>query len=125
MAVLNGWVSSGGLLMTGNIANGAGPGGPGGGGVGEALADQLQAEVEGYHPELRGQVVDRLAHHRSHFAPLFAPGHLRSLVALRPELRPAAVDVAGDYLRSPCLEGALAASTEAADRVHTRLISAS
>ena len=122
LAVLNDWVPSGGLLMTGNIAtrSPAGPGGPAGP-VDEAMADRLQAEIEAYHPELGGQVVDRRSHHRTHFAPLFAPGHLRALTALRPALRPAPVDVAGDYLRSPCLEGAVAAGTEAADRVHAWL----
>jgi protoporphyrinogen/coproporphyrinogen III oxidase len=111
LAVLNRWVPSGGLLMTGNTAAAGG----------RTVADRLQADVEAYHPELRGQVVDRLAHRRTHFAPLFETGYLRRLAALRPELRPAAVDVAGDYLRAPSLEGALASGLEAADRVRARL----
>lgn len=111
LALLNGWVPAGGLLMTGNnSARG-----------GAAVADRLQTDVEAYHPELRGQVTDRLACSRTHFAPLFETGYLRSLAALRPALRPATVDVAGDYLRAPSLEGALASGLEAADRVHARL----
>ncbi|MGH7804014.1 MAG: hypothetical protein ACREQJ_06670, partial [Candidatus Binatia bacterium] len=48
--------------------------------------------------------------------PLFAVGWIRRLAALRQALRPAPIAVAGDYLASPSLEGAVRTGEEAADR---------
>ena len=49
--------------------------------------------------------------------PLFAVGWLRRLASLRESLRPSPIAVAGDYLASPSLEGAVRTGQEAADRV--------
>jgi oxygen-dependent protoporphyrinogen oxidase len=50
--------------------------------------------------------------------PLFYVGWLRELAARRAKLGPAQVTLAGDYLASPSIEGAVRTGQEAASRVY-------
>jgi oxygen-dependent protoporphyrinogen oxidase len=49
--------------------------------------------------------------------PLFHVGWLRRLAAMRAGLRPAPITLAGDYLASPSIEGAVGSGEEAAERI--------
>lgn len=88
---------------------------------GEALADRLQAETEALHPELRGEIVDRRIVRTAVKVPRFAAGESRRLAAFRRTLRPSPIDLAGDYLQAPWIEGAVLAGEAAASRVDSFL----
>jgi protoporphyrinogen oxidase len=106
-------VSTGGLLL---LAAGAGTGT-------DTLTDDelttmLLRDAERYHPGLVGDVVARRVVRWEHFVPVFSPAHIARVVALRPSLTPGPIDVAGDYLTAPWMEGAVRAGEEAATRTH-------
>lgn len=112
----NGWVDRGGLLLV-TAANAA---------VAAAipddeLVDRLQAEAEELHPELRGRVVDRVLVRHAHYTPTFATGTVRTLAAARAQLGVGPVDLAGDHMAAPWVDGAVRSGELAADRVVGRL----
>jgi SAM-dependent methyltransferase/predicted NAD/FAD-dependent oxidoreductase len=83
----------------------------------EALADKLQAELELLHPELRGQVTNRRIVRWDEKVPLFPVGRVRQLSLFRQSLTPGPIQLAGDYLYGPMMEGAANSGEAAADRV--------
>ena len=104
--------ASGGLLLAG-----AGPGAGGDRLDDEALGDVLQSEVEAMHPDLEGAITARRLVRFDRYVPIFSPAHVPRLREFRRRLGPGPVDVAGDYLNAPWMEGALRAGEAAADRV--------
>lgn len=82
----------------------------------EELADRLQADVEALHPEVAGQVIDRVVVRHPHYTPVFAPGTVRALASVRALLPSRHVDLAGDYMSAPWLEGAIRSGQQAAAR---------
>lgn len=87
----------------------------------EELADLMEREAIELHPDLRGQVVDRQVVNLERYVPVYGPGYLRRLADLRRREVPGPIDLAGDYLGSPTLEGALASGQRAAARSSTYL----
>jgi oxygen-dependent protoporphyrinogen oxidase len=85
------------------------------------LADRLQAEAELLHPELRGQVGERRTIRWREKVPLFPRGRARELAALRSSMRPGPIQLAGDYLYGPLLEGAALSGVAAAERIEAYL----
>lgn len=85
----------------------------------DELADSLQAQAEELHPRI--EVVDRRLVRGERMVPLFEPGRAGRLRAFRESLRPAPVDLAGDWLYGPTMESALEAGEAAAERVGRRL----
>jgi len=83
----------------------------------ERLAGQLQDELERIHPQLRGRVVARRSIRWTEKVPRFPPGHTRAVAAFRRSLTPGPVDLAGDYLYGPLMEGAAQSGVAAARRV--------
>ncbi|HVK26838.1 MAG TPA: FAD-dependent oxidoreductase [Nocardioides sp.] len=112
----NGWVDSGGLLLV-TAANAVAAGG-----IDDAdLLARLQADAEQLHPELRGHVVDRLLIRHEHYTPTFRPGMVRGLAAARAVLGRGPIDLAGDHMSAPWVDGAVRSGHLAADRVASRL----
>jgi oxygen-dependent protoporphyrinogen oxidase len=81
----------------------------------EALADQMQAELEQMHPELVGDIVARRLVPVPRYVPAFPVGRARELVGYRRNLAPGPVHLAGDYLYAPIVEGAVRSGRDAAD----------
>jgi oxygen-dependent protoporphyrinogen oxidase len=107
---------SGGLMLAA-----AGPGS-----AAEALSDDdlvelLVAEAEELHPDLRGQVTGSRIVRWPRYVPLFAPGYSERLRRFRESFPEGPVQVAGDYLRAPWMEGALRSGEHAAERVAVSL----
>lgn len=112
----NGWVGEGGLLLV-TAANAAAAGR-----IPDAdLVDQLEADAEELHPELRGQVVERVLVRHEHYTPTFRAGMVRTLAAARAQLGGGAIDLAGDHMAAPWVDGAIRSGELAADRVAARL----
>lgn len=106
------WAEDGGLLLVSATA-GAGAAGMGD----DELADRLQSEAEGLYPELTGQVTDRVLIRHDHYTPTFAPGSVKRLAAARRELPSGRIDLAGDHMTAPWVEGAVRSGDMAADRL--------
>lgn len=85
------------------------------------LADRLQADVEKYHPEVVGQITDRVVMRHQPYTPTFGPGTVRRLSAARTELPVGNVDLAGDHMTAPWVDGAIRSGQQAAERIAVRL----
>ncbi|MER5671874.1 NAD(P)/FAD-dependent oxidoreductase [Pseudonocardia alni] len=81
------------------------------------LADRLQADVEKYHPEVVGQITDRVVMRHQPYTPTFGPGSVRRLAAAREVLPAGNVDLAGDHMTAPWVDGAIRSGEQAADRI--------
>lgn len=115
---LNDWVDDGGLLLAGEAPTPFRPADPE---QDRRSAGRLQAELESLHPSLRGHIVARRFFHRNRYVPVFDPGYVGVLRSVRRHLVPGPIDVAGDYLRAPHSEGALASGIDAAERIAAHL----
>jgi len=83
----------------------------------DAIADRLFAEAEKLMGRRISGVLARSVVRMVDAVPLFRVGWLRRLAALRAELAPAPIALAGDYLASPSVEGAVRSGEIAATRV--------
>lgn len=110
--VANGWADEGGLLLV-TAAPSAGAADLDDG----ELADRVQADVEKLHPEVVGQVTDRTVMRHHPYTPTFGPGSVRRLAAARRALPGGLVDLAGDHMTAPWVEGAVRSGQLAAGRV--------
>lgn len=114
--VANGWVRSGGLwLVTAAPAANAATLSD------DQLADQLQADVEKLHPELISQVTERRVIRHDPYTPIFSVGAVKRLAAARTALSGSRVELAGDHMAAPWVEGAIRSGQQAAARVAARL----
>lgn len=82
----------------------------------EALADALQDEVERLHPDLREQITHRQVVRTDPMVPIFPVGHSRRLAAFR-EREAGPIELAGDYMSAPWIEGAIVSGETAAARL--------
>ena len=83
----------------------------------DAVRERLFAEAERLLGARIENVVGESIVRLREGVPLFAVGWVRRLAAMRRTLGPAPIAVAGDYLASPSLEGAVRTGEEAAERV--------
>ncbi|MGQ0623844.1 MAG: FAD-dependent oxidoreductase [Sporichthyaceae bacterium] len=114
--VANGWVERGGLwLVTAAPAAGAAAK------TDEQLTEELCADAEKLHPELSGQVTDRQLIRHDRYTPTFAAGTVRRLAMARRALTGSRVDLAGDHMAAPWVEGAIRSGQQAAARLHRTL----
>lgn len=110
--VANGWARTGGLwLVTAAPAAGAADK------TDEQLADELQADAEKLHPELVGQVTDRRMMRHHPYTPIFSTGSVQRLSGARDALAGSRIDLAGDHMTAPWVEGAIRSGQQAALRV--------
>jgi oxygen-dependent protoporphyrinogen oxidase len=88
----------------------------------EVVRTRLWGEAEallGWRlPPVSGEAIVRMREG----VPLFHVGWLKRLEELRWRLRPSSIALAGDYLASPSIEGAVRSGEEAADRVANWLL---
>ncbi|WP_344607425.1 FAD-dependent oxidoreductase [Sporichthya brevicatena] len=110
--VANGWVRAGGLWLV-TAANGAGAATK----SDEQLADELQSDVEKLHPEMVGQVTGRRVVRHDPYTPTFTAGSVQRLRAARAALPGSRIDLAGDHMTAPWVEGAVRSGQLAAERV--------
>ena len=82
----------------------------------EELAERLESEFRELHPELSPDVTARLPLRWPVFVPWYQVGRARELASFRSGLAPGPVQLAGDYLYGPLMEGAVRAGEAAADR---------
>jgi monoamine oxidase len=108
----NDWADEGGLLLVT-----ASPSADAGRLDDRELADRLQADAEKLHPELIGQVAERVVMRHYPYTPVFGPGSVHRLAAARRHLPAGRVDLAGDHMTAPWVEGAIRSGQLAADRV--------
>ena len=87
----------------------------------EELAARLEAELAAVHPEAAELVTARRVVRWDPFVPLFPAGRSRELAKFRSTLQAGPVQLAGDYLHGPLMEGAVRAGEEAADRALAHL----
>ncbi len=87
----------------------------------ETLVERLESEVLALHPELRGEVTARRVVRTEPMTPIFPPGRGRELATLRDAIPPSSVELAGDYLHAPWIEGAVVSGERAAARVDAYL----
>ncbi len=114
--VANGWVRSGGLWLVtaAAAADAAGKGD-------DQLADELQADAEKLHPELVGQVTERRVMRHDPYTPTFSAGSVRRLSAARGALTGSRIELAGDHMAAPWVEGAIRSGQQSAARVASLL----
>ena len=112
VAYLNSLAPSGGLvgLMASPLATASNP-------DDRDLAARLEAEFAPLYPGLDLEVDARRILRWSPYMPAFPAGRARELAAFRASLAPGPVQLAGDYLYGPMMEGAVHAGQEAAARV--------
>ena len=82
----------------------------------EELADRLESEFRRLHPDLAPDVTARLPLRWPVFVPWYPVGRARELADFRSGLAPGPIQLAGDYLYGPLMEGAVSAGEAAADR---------
>ena len=87
----------------------------------ETLADRLQADAEKLDPELVGQVTERYVVRQPHYVAVPHPGSVRALAAVREHLPHGRVDLAGDHMAAPWMEGAVRSGQQAAERIAAAL----
>lgn len=110
--VANGWVRTGGLwLVTAAVVADAAAKSD------QQLATELQADAEKLHPELVGQVTERRVIRHHPYTPIFSAGSIRRLAAARAALAGSHIDLAGDHMTAPWVEGAIRSGQQAAARV--------
>ncbi|MCD2193776.1 FAD-dependent oxidoreductase [Actinomycetospora endophytica] len=112
----NAWVDDGGMLLV-TAARAARAEDLGD----DELADRLQADVEKLHPEVVGEVTDRVVMRHQPYTPTFRPGSVRRLAEVRRHLPAGRVDLAGDHMSAPWVEGAIRSGEHAAARVGAAL----
>ena len=112
----NGWADEGGLLLVT-----AAPCAHAETVSDDELADRLQADAERLHPELVDDVVERIVIRHHPYTPTFAPGSIRRLAVARTHLPAARVDLAGDHMTAPWVEGAVRSGQLAARRITNAL----
>lgn len=112
----NGWVSQGGLLLV-TAANAAAAGEI----PDDELIERLHREAEELHPELKGQVTDRTVVRHARYTPTFGAGSVRRLAEARGALGNGRIDLAGDYMSAPWVDGAVRSGEMAAERTAMRL----
>lgn len=108
----NGWTEEGGLLLVT-----ASPSAHAEDLSDDELADRLQADAQGLHPELAGQVTERIVMRHHPYTPTFSPGSIRRLAAARRHLPAGRVDLAGDHMTAPWVEGAVRSGQLATQRI--------
>lgn len=87
----------------------------------EDLADRLQADAERLHPELVGHITERVVMRHDPYTPTFGAGSIRRLVTAREHLPAGRIDLAGDHMTAPWVEGAVRSGQLAADRIADQL----
>jgi oxygen-dependent protoporphyrinogen oxidase len=87
----------------------------------DELAARVEAEFRRLHPEFELDVTARLPLRWPVFVPWYPVGRARELAAFRAGLGPGRVQLAGDYLYGPLMEGAVRAGEAAAERVSSHL----
>jgi len=112
----NDWTSEGGLLLVT-----AAPSANAGRIADDELCDRLQADAEKLHPEIVGQVIERVLMRHHPYTPTFTPGSVRRLAAARTVLPAGRIDLAGDHMTAPWVEGAVRSGQLAAGRLAPRL----
>lgn len=112
----NGWANQGGLLLVtaAHAARAAHL-------DDEELADRLQRDAERLHPELAGHVTDRVVIRHDPFVPCFRPGSITRLAEARTVLPAGRVDLAGDHMTAPWVEGVVRSGQQAASRLRAVL----
>jgi protoporphyrinogen/coproporphyrinogen III oxidase len=80
------------------------------------LGAQLEAEFAELHPDLQPRVTARRPLRWPLFVPSYPAGRARELAVFRARLAPGPVQLAGDYLYGPLMEGAVRAGQDAAAR---------
>ncbi|HEY1967749.1 MAG TPA: NAD(P)/FAD-dependent oxidoreductase [Pseudonocardia sp.] len=81
------------------------------------LADRLQRDAEHLHPELVGQIIERTVMRDYPYTPTFSPGSIRRLTTARQHLPHQRVDLAGDHMTAPWVDGAIRSGQLAAQRL--------
>lgn len=115
------WADDGGLLLV-TAAQGGGEGRPRPADLGdEELADRLQADVEKLHPEMVGEVTERVVMRHRPYTPTFRPGSVTHLATVRRLLPAQGIDLAGDHMAAPWVEGAIRSGEHAAARTGAAL----
>lgn len=112
----NAWTDDGGLLLV-TAAHAADAGRL----SDDELADRLQADVEQLHPEVASEVTERTVMRHGRATPTFTPGSVRRLAAARRRLPAGRVDLAGDHMAAPWVEGAIRSGQLAAERTAASL----
>jgi len=112
----NDWAREGGLLLV-TAAPSANAGRIGD----DELSDRIQADVEKLHPEIVGQVTERVVMRHHPYTPTFTPGSIKRLAAARAVLPVGRIDVAGDHMTAPWVEGAVRSGQLAAARLSRSL----
>jgi oxygen-dependent protoporphyrinogen oxidase len=80
------------------------------------LTARLESEFTELHSQMRPQVTARRTLRWPVFVPSYPAGRARELAAFRARLAPAPIELAGDYLYGPMMEGAVHAGQDAAER---------
>ncbi|GAA4841272.1 hypothetical protein GCM10023201_34260 [Actinomycetospora corticicola] len=114
--VANAWADEGGLLLVtaaraaqaANLSD-------------DELADRLQTDVEKLHPEVVGQVTERVVMRHHPYTPTFRPGSVLRLEQARAHLPHGRIDLAGDHMAAPWVEGAIRSGEQAAARTGAAL----
>jgi protoporphyrinogen oxidase len=90
---------------------------------GRAVFDAIRLDLDRAFPHLRGHVTRVRVYRWPEGSAVFYPGYLRRLGAFRGgEVEgDGPVALAGDYLVSPTIEGAVTAGMRAAERILSRL----
>ena len=90
-----------------------------GGSVGVAMEDLAAALL----PEVRQRpYLARASFHWDRAVTIFGPGHFRQLAALSPGRAGGAIALAGDYLVSPTVEGAILSGERAANSIRSHIL---
>jgi protoporphyrinogen oxidase len=113
----NDWTTDGGGLLLVTAANAANAAAI----PDDELCDRIQADVEKLHPEVVGQVTERVVMRHHPYTPTFTPGSIRRLAAARATLPAGRIDLAGDHMTAPWVEGAVRSGQLAAARLAGRL----
>ncbi|MCX6398498.1 MAG: NAD(P)/FAD-dependent oxidoreductase [Propionibacteriales bacterium] len=116
----NGWVEDDGGLLLVTAANAARAGDI----ADDVLLEELERETVAMHPEIDGRITDRRLVRHPYYTPVFTPGSVRRLEAARAELPAGRIDLAGDHMTAPWVEGAVRSGQLAAERVAAGLVSA-
>jgi oxygen-dependent protoporphyrinogen oxidase len=91
------------------------------GAAAEELAAGLESEFREMHAESPPEVTARLSLRWPIFVPWYPVGRARQLASLRSGLAPGPIQLAGDYLYGPLMEGAVRAGEAAAGRANLYL----
>jgi len=113
----NDWITDGGGLLLVTAANSANAAAI----PDDELCERIQADVEKLHPEIVGQVTERVVMRHHPYTPTFTPGSIRRLAAARAELPAGRIDLAGDHMTAPWVEGAVRSGQQAAARLAAAL----